>query len=157
MAVAVEVQLAAGLEDGPPLPSPAELREWAALAVGRFRARASLTVRVVGERDGARLNEAYRRREGPTNVLAFPFEPPPGLPDRAARPLGDVVVCAPVAAEEAAAQGKELRDHCAHLVIHGALHLLGFDHVDPEGAERMEELERELLRSLSIEDPYVDG
>ena len=115
---------------------------------------AEVTVRIVGREEGRRLNERFRGRPEPTNVLSFPFAPPPGAPSAAARELGDVVLCAPVVNREARDQGKPRADHWAHLVVHGVLHLLGYDHDTPGAARRMEGLERRLLASLGVPDPY---
>jgi len=97
------------------------------------------------------LNQAWRRKAGPTNVLAFPAS---GLDGVMPELLGDVVICAPVAALEAKIQNKTLDAHCAHLVIHGTLHLLGFDHVKPARAKVMEAIERRILAELDYPDPY---
>ena len=115
-----------------------------------------LTIRVVGEAESAELNERYRHKRGPTNVLAFPSEPLPaeGAEDELL-PLGDLVICAPVVAREAAEQGKTLEAHWAHIVIHGALHLVGYDHETDAEAGEMEGRERELLAALGIADPYA--
>ena len=103
------------------------------------------------EDEGAELNEAYRRKQGPTNVLSFPFEAPPGVELSL---LGDIVVCAPVVAREAGEQGKILESHWAHMVVHGCLHLLGYDHMEPVEAEAMEALETEILGGLGYPNPY---
>ena len=113
-----------------------------------------MTVRVVDEAEGAALNERYRGRSGPTNVLAFTFDAPE-LPSL--RILGDVVVCAPVAAREARESSKRLDAHWAHLVVHGTLHLLGYDHEEPRSAREMEAIEREVLGGLGYSDPYAAG
>ena len=116
------------------------------------RDRARLTVRIVGREEGCRLNERFRGLAGPTNVLSFPFHAPPGAP--AADELGDVVLCAPVVNREAREQGKPRGDHWAHLVVHGVLHLLEYDHDTPAAARRMEGLERRILAGLGVPDPY---
>ena len=108
--------------------------------------------RIVDEAEGRALNERWRGRDHATNVLSFPAELPPGV---ALPLLGDLVVCAPVVAREAAEQGKAEADHWAHLVIHGTLHLLGFDHETEAEATVMEDLERALLAGLGIGDPYA--
>lgn len=111
-------------------------------------------MRVVGESEGASLNERFRHGSGATNVLAFSHDDPvPG--GESETPLGDLVICAPVLEREAADQGKSLEAHWAHISIHGALHLIGYDHEDPEDARAMEARERELLASLGFEDPYA--
>ena len=134
------------------VPATAQLKRWALTALGK-RAHGELTLRIVGRTESAALNERYRGEQGPTNVLSFPGEPPAG---RSADllPLGDVVICAPVVAHEARAQGKTLTAHWAHLVIHGTLHLQGFDHENPRDATLMEARERALLNELGFPDPY---
>ncbi len=130
-------------------PGPSSLRAWARLAAGDRDA--DLGIRVVGSHESRALNERWRGKSGPTNVLSFPAERVPGRSQ-----LGDIVVCAPLVAREARAQGKALRAHWAHLVIHGTLHLLGFDHMRRADARRMENRERALLARLGIGDPYGD-
>jgi probable rRNA maturation factor len=130
-------------------PGPATLRRWARLAAGRRRGE--LGIRVVGSGESRELNERWRGRGKPTNVLSFP-----AAPSLRGRQIGDIVVCAPVVAREARAQGKPLRSHWAHMVVHGTLHLVGFDHERPADARRMEGRERALLRRLGVADPYGD-
>ena len=108
---------------------------------------AVVTVRLVGAAEGRRLNRDYRGRDRPTNVLSFPYDPGPPL-------AGDLVLCAPVIAREAEDQGKPLGDHYAHLLVHGALHLRGFDHAGDAEAARMEALESGILHALGVPDPY---
>ncbi len=112
-----------------------------------------LTVRIVDGAEAAELNRRYRGRSGPTNVLSFPFD---GMPGVDLPLLGDIVVCAPVVVREAREQGKPERAHWAHIVVHGVLHLLGYDHVEPEQARIMEGLEKQILGKLGIPDPYGD-
>lgn len=117
-----------------------------------------VVIRIVDETESAMLNERYRDQSAPTNVLAFPPDDELGdLPvaDDEPAPLGDIVVCAAVMAREAASQGKALRDHWAHIVIHGCLHLQDYDHMNEADAARMETRERELLAGLGIADPYA--
>ncbi len=106
-----------------------------------------ITIRVVDRTEMAALNHRYRGKIGPTNVLSFPFEAPPGLPLDI---LGDVVICAPLVLAQAASQGKPPMAHWAHLVIHGTLHLCGYDHQQPQEAEQMESLEQNILTELGI-------
>jgi probable rRNA maturation factor len=108
-------------------------------------------VRIVDTEESAALNSAYRQKDGPTNVLSFPFEAPPEIDDNH---LGDLVMCAPVIAQEAEAQDKPPTEHWAHMLIHGVLHLRGYDHIKAEQAEVMEALEIQLLESLDIPNPY---
>ena len=113
-----------------------------------------LSLRLVDEAESADLNQRYRGKAGPTNVLSFPFEPPPGI--KGPRYLGDLVICVPVVAREAAEQGKAPEAHWAHLVVHGVLHLLGYDHLDEAEAQAMEALETRLLANLGFPPPYAD-
>lgn len=135
------------------LPSAASFRRWvqAALAGARHRKPAELSIRIVGAGEGRELNRRYRDRDYATNVLSFPAELPPGVPSPL---LGDIAICAGVVAREAREQRKAVRDHYAHLTVHGVLHLLGFDHQDDQDAERMEALETRVLAGLGIADPY---
>jgi probable rRNA maturation factor len=126
----------------------------AAALDGRIR-QADLAIRIVDAREGRALNRHYRGRDQATNVLSFPAELPAGLPKGVTLPvLGDLVLCAPVIAREAREQGKPLNAHYAHLTVHGALHLLGWNHADDTEAECMEQLEREILAGLGVDDPY---
>ena len=138
------------------LPAAASFRKWVAAALeGRIR-EADLAIRLVDADEGRSLNRHYRGKDYATNVLSFPAEVPEGLPKNVKFPLlGDLVICAPVVAREAAEQGKPLKDHYAHLTVHGVLHLLGWDHEDDKEAEAMEQLEREILADLGIADPYA--
>ena len=151
MSAGVEVQRACPASG---VPSPAKIARWAEAALAGRSEDAEMTVRVVDEAEGAALNARYRRRAGATNVLAFAFDAPE-LPSL--RILGDVVVCAPVAAREAREQSKRLDAHWAHLVIHGTLHLLGYDHDESGAAREMEAVERALLGRLGYPDPYAAG
>ena len=118
------------------VPSPAALRQWA-----RTAAAVPLTLRIVGAAEGRRLNRVYRKRDRATNVLTFA--------------TGDIVLCHPVIRREARAQGKSLAAHYAHLVVHGCLHLRGYDHEKKRDAERMAAREIALLRRLGIANPYT--
>ena len=120
------------------LPGTASLRKWA------LPAAKDVLLRIVGRAEGRRLNRQYRKRDYPTNVLSFPY----------GDGRGDVVLCHPVIASEARAQGKSLAAHYAHLVVHGVLHLRGYDHVSRRDAARMERAEVRVLRRLGFENPY---
>ena len=139
--------------DSDAIPTEAQLVDWSRAALAGVRGPLELVVRIVDEAESAQLNETYRHKTGPTNVLSFPSD----LPDTLDLPLlGDLVVCAPVVAREAAEQHKPLMDHWAHMVVHGVLHLRGFDHqADAEAAE-MESMERDILAGLDIADPYAE-
>ncbi|MGH8074096.1 MAG: rRNA maturation RNase YbeY [Lysobacter sp.] len=134
------------------VPAAMSFRRWVAAALdGRIR-EADLAVRLVDDKEGRALNRHYRGKDYATNVLSFPAD----LPEGVKLPLlGDLVICVPVVTREATEQGKRLNDHYAHLTVHGALHLLGWDHEDEREAECMEQLEREILASLGIADPYL--
>lgn len=111
-----------------------------------------LCVRIVNRDESRDLNQCYRHKDYPTNVLSFPGELPAGIPEIY---LGDLVICAPVVSEEARIQHKDEMAHWAHLTIHGTLHLLGYDHIEDIQAEQMEALETRILASLGIADPYA--
>lgn len=149
----LDLQLATSAPD---IPAKTLLRSWAAAALSGRRTMASLVVRVVDADEIHELNRQFRGHDRPTNVLSFPFENPlPGLlPD--AEHLGDILICASVVAEEAEAQGKTLEAHWAHLVVHGVLHLLGYDHEQEADAECMEQLERQIVLQLGFSDPYLE-
>lgn len=136
------------------LPSEAQFRTWCELALRQRSADSELTIRLVDEAEGRELNHTYRQRDYATNVLSFPADVPVGLLDIPL--LGDLVICAPVVEREALEQNKPAHAHWAHMVIHGCLHLLGYDHIEDEEAEEMEALERELLAELGLPDPYAD-
>ena len=130
-------------------PGPRTLRGWARLAAGAKNGE--LGIRVVGSAESRVLNLQYRGKPAPTNLLSFPMKAGAGANHGL---IGDIVVCAPVVAREAREQGKTLRAHWAHMVIHGTLHLLGFDHERATDARRMEGRERQLLARLGFADPY---
>jgi probable rRNA maturation factor len=133
------------------IPGEDAIRQWVLLALPQQRKDSELTVRVVDEAEMTALNRQFRGKDGVTNVLSFPYEAVGGV---ASGLLGDVVICAPVVASEAIAQNKSLLAHWAHMVIHGVLHLLGYDHHDEEDAQEMEAREAELLASLGYVNPY---
>ena len=128
------------------LPGRAALRRYALAALERD---AEVTLRLVGAVEGRKLNAAYRGKPAPTNVLTFVY-------DGADRLSGDIVLCVPVLRREARAQGKRLNDHCAHLVVHGMLHLQGYDHERPSEADAMEQKETAILAAFGLPDPYAD-
>ena len=149
----IELDLQLATEAGD-LPDEAQLRRWVELALRQRTADSELTIRLVDAEEGQELNRTYRHKDYATNVLSFPAEVPDGLLDIPL--LGDLVICVPVVEREAREQNKALEAHWAHLVIHGCLHLLGYDHIDDEEAEEMEGLERQLLAELGYPDPYRD-
>lgn len=139
--------------DSKQLPELSELEMWATAAVGQQRAETEISLLIVDEAEGAELNRQWRNKNGPTNVLSFPSDLPAelGLPL-----LGDLIICAPVVAREALEQKKSLNSHWAHMMVHGTLHLLGFDHIDDDQAEEMESLEADILARIGYPDPYQD-
>jgi len=140
-------------------PSEEELLAWCRLALQTtVPAGTELTLRVVDEEESQQLNNDYRGKNQPTNVLSFPFEPPIDLPAEAELSLlGDLVICLPKVIQEAAEQQKPVLHHWAHLVIHGLLHLQGYDHETEPEAELMESLEIDLLAELNINNPYISN
>lgn len=136
----------------PDLPGDDEVRRWVEAALRGRRERAELAVRLVDEPEGAVLNERFRGRSGPTNVLSFPYEPHPGL--AGCDLIGDLVICAPLVVREASDQGKTAESHWAHMLVHGVLHLLGYDHCGHAQTTEMEALERDILGALGFPDPY---
>jgi probable rRNA maturation factor len=140
----LEVQMAVR---GAGLPSPAKLRRWARAAA---RGATALTLRVVGQTEARKLNRKYRGKNSATNVLSFPYDESDAI-------AGDIVLCAPVIRREALRQRKSLDAHFAHLVVHGVLHLRGYDHGDARAAARMETLEKGILAKLGYPDPYRES
>jgi probable rRNA maturation factor len=135
-------------------PRRADLERWTRAALGRHALGAELGVRMVSPAESRRLNARFRGRDQPTNVLSFP---PPAMPAGAhggARALGDLVICPRVLRGEARAQAKTLKAHWAHLVVHGSLHLIGYDHRRASDARRMERREIAVLRRLGFANPY---
>jgi len=141
--LSLSVQYAVAGDD---LPARNLLRRWAAAALTQ---NAVVTLRFVDAAEGASLNRRYRRKTGPTNVLSFVYDDRPGTVH------GDVVLCLPLLRQEAAEQGKTLAAHCAHLVVHGMLHLQGYDHLRADDAARMEAHEVAILATLGVADPYA--
>ena len=149
MTLIVDIQMASASEEAP---DPQSIERWVGAAIGNQRESTELSVRIVDEEEGQSLNEQYRGSAGATNVLSFPFEneSPELLPL-----IGDIVICAPVVAKEAVEQNKALNAHWAHMIIHGVLHLLGYDHQDDEQANVMETLETEIMQGLGFPPPYL--
>ena len=133
------------------LPEQTDLEQWVAAAVAQHRDEAEVSVLIVDTEEGAELNEQWRGKQRPTNVLSFPSD----LPAELNLPLlGDLIICAPVVEREAQEQSKALQAHWAHMMIHGTLHLLGYDHIIEAEAEEMEALETKILAELGYPDPY---
>lgn len=130
------------------VPAPASLRAWASMALRR--APGAMTIRIVGEKESRAFNKRYRGKDKPTNVLSFQGDASAlDVPV-----LGDLVICAPVVAREAREQKKQPRAHWAHMVVHGCLHLLGYDHEQARDAQKMEAREKQIMKSLGFPDPY---
>jgi probable rRNA maturation factor len=140
-------------------PGRATIVSWTNAALGRRAGNRELSVRVVGRAESRRLNARYRGKDCATNVLSFPAAPLPASAGATVepQPLGDLVICPQVLRVEAREQGKSLRAHWAHLVVHGALHLIGHDHERATDARRMERREIAVLRRLGFMNPYRDG
>ncbi|PAY02981.1 rRNA maturation RNase YbeY [Pseudoalteromonas sp. HM-SA03] len=150
MDLMLDLQLACEFDN---LPSQAQFQLWAEHALTQFREEAELTIRIADEHESQELNSQYRGKDKPTNVLSFPFDAPPGIE----LPLiGDLIICPQVVYQESIEQEKTFHDHFAHMVIHGCLHLLGFDHINEQDAVEMETIEKQILASLNIADPYRD-
>jgi probable rRNA maturation factor len=135
------------------VPATSSFERWVRMALrGHHQGRREVNIALFDESEGRELNRRFRGRNYATNILSFAYQP---LPGERTMLLGDLAICAPVVAREAAEQGKRLRDHYAHLTVHGVLHLLGFDHESAADAVRMEDLERRILARLDIADPYA--
>lgn len=137
-------------------PKSALLRKWAKKALGRKIKSGEITLRIVGIPEMSELNSTYRHKDGPTNVLSFPFSVHEGV-DIDVNLLGDIVICAEVVNREAQEQNKTQDAHWAHMVVHGTLHLLGYDHEKEKDAEEMESVEIEIIHSLGFDNPYESG
>ncbi|MDD7805638.1 MAG: rRNA maturation RNase YbeY [Endozoicomonas sp. (ex Botrylloides leachii)] len=148
--VVVDLQVAT---DNQHLPTLDALQAWTTAAIGNRRDSAEISLRIVDLKEAADLNQQWRNKSGPTNVLSFPANLPPEL---SLPLLGDLVICAPVIEKEAKQQDKELQAHWAHIIIHGTLHLLGYDHIDDQQASEMESLEIKIMEILGFPDPYKD-
>lgn len=133
------------------LPSKAQMQKWLDYFLAQFVDQAELTVRIVDEAESQALNLMYRHIDKPTNVLSFPFESPIEMETPL---LGDLVICAPIVEQEAKAQHKTIEAHFLHLLLHGCLHLLGYDHIEEDEAVEMEALETEILAELGFKNPY---
>ena len=146
----IDLQIACEQESG--LPTTEQIEQWATAAVQPQSDEVEMTVRIVDEAESHALNLNYRGKDRPTNVLSFPFE----CPDEVELPLlGDLVICRQVVEREAQEQEKPLMAHWAHMVVHGSLHLLGYDHIEDDEAEEMESLETQIMTGLGFADPYL--
>ena len=157
MPTELEIQRETTVKD---LPDDDHFQLWVETALAGRSVGSNLTIRIVDEQEAKRFNRNYRNKDYATNVLSFPAELPEGLPAEVRQSqLGDLLICAPVVIREAANReaGEKIRaesDHWAHLTIHGVLHLLGYDHQQPDEAFIMESLETAILAELGISDPY---
>ncbi len=149
MTIVVDVQYACHF---PSVPNERQIEDWAQRALAGLRAEAELTVRIVNMIEAIRLNERWRKASGPSNVLAFPAA---GLEEIKPELLGDIIICAPLVESEARQQGKSPAAHWAHMIVHGILHLVGYDHIEETAADEMEAVEIEILQRLGYDNPYV--
>ena len=146
----IDLQIACEQESG--LPTAEQIEQWATAAVQPQGDEVEMTVRIVDEAESHELNLNYRGKDRPTNVLSFPFE----CPDEVELSLlGDLVICRQVVEREAQEQDKPVMAHWAHMVVHGSLHLLGYDHIEDDEAEEMESLETQIMKGLGFADPYL--
>jgi probable rRNA maturation factor len=133
------------------IPTLVNFKRWVKAALGRYQSNCELTICIVTPKEMTELNRKYRHKNEPTNILSFPFTPPPGIKSNL---LGDIILCASVIKLEAKQQQKPEKNHWAHLTIHGVLHLLGYDHQKSKDAKIMEQLETNILQQLNIPKPY---
>ncbi|GAL08434.1 rRNA maturation RNase YbeY [Photobacterium aphoticum] len=150
MAIYLDLQTATENAEG--MPTEAQFQQWLDAAITLFQPNAEVTIRLVDEAESHTLNHTYRGKDKPTNVLSFPFESPPGMELDL---LGDLIICRQVVEKEAVEQDKPLDAHWAHMVVHGSLHLLGYDHIEDDEAEEMEGLETEIMQKMGYADPYA--
>lgn len=134
------------------LPTDAQFKGWVNAALSEQNQGCDCVIRIVDENESAALNQQYRQKSGPTNILSFPFDPPKSIDLNL---LGDLVICATVVEKEAQQQNKAINDHWAHITIHGILHLQGYDHIEEREAEHMEAQEITILHTLNLNNPYV--
>lgn len=151
MSLELELQIATNQES---IPSKESFVAWSKAALRDEREQAEIVIRLVDEDEVLELNREYRGKNKPTNVLSFPSNIPEMVNSNL---LGDLVICAPVVVREAQEQGKTEEAHWAHMVVHGVLHLIGYDHQDENNAKTMELLEGEVMAGLGFQDPYREG
>jgi probable rRNA maturation factor len=135
------------------LPAQGLFKKWVDTVLQDESQNSEIVIRIVDEQEMIQFNVQYREKTGSTNILSFPFDPPEGVDSDL---LGDLLICAPVIEAEARQQNKQLEHHWAHMVVHGVLHLIGYNHIDELEAEEMEALEIKILRSIKIDDPYEE-
>ncbi|MFJ5442661.1 rRNA maturation RNase YbeY [Pectobacterium sp. CHL-2024] len=148
--VILDLQIASEQAQG--LPEEKDFQSWLEGVLPQFQEVSEVTIRIVDEAESRDLNNTYRGKDKPTNVLSFPFEAPPEVELPL---LGDLIICRQVVEREAAEQEKTAEEHWAHMVVHGSLHLLGYDHIEDSEAEEMEALETEIMQSMGYADPYL--
>ncbi|MDF7671393.1 rRNA maturation RNase YbeY [Orbaceae bacterium ESL0721] len=147
--IILDLQIACENSDN--LPSETAITEWLNVILPQFVDSAELTIRIVDEAEIQQLNSDYRNKDKPTNVLSFPFESPIDIDVPL---LGDLIICKQVVEMEALEQHKPSIAHWAHMVVHGSLHLLGYDHIIDEEAEEMEKIEIDIMQQLGFDNPY---
>jgi probable rRNA maturation factor len=148
--VILDLQIAC--TDSPGLPTEADFQRWLEAVLPQFQEVSEVTIRLVDDAESHELNLTYRGKNKSTNVLSFPFEAPPEIELPL---LGDLIICRQVVEQEAIEQEKALLAHWAHMVVHGSLHLLGYDHIVDHEAEEMESIETEIMHRLGYPDPYI--
>ena len=134
------------------IPSKNHFKKWVDVALSRYKNNHEIVIRLVGIKEITKLNKKYRKKNKPTNIISFQFDPPQGIKHNL---LGDLVICLPLVKKEAKTQGKTILAHLAHLTIHGVLHLLGYDHKTCKEAKQMETLEIKHLKKLKLNNPYI--
>ena len=148
-AIILDLQIAT--DDNQNLPTEEQIIQWLNVILPQFMDNAEITIRIVGEQESQQLNNTYRHKDKPTNVLSFPFESPIEIEVPL---LGDLIICKQVVEAEAKEQHKSLTAHWAHMIVHGCLHLLGYDHILDEEAEEMENIEIDIMQQLGFNNPY---
>jgi len=148
-AIILDLQIAT--DDNQNLPTEEQIIQWLNVILPQFMDNAEITIRIVDEQESQQLNNTYRHKDKPTNVLSFPFESPIEIEVPL---LGDLIICKQVVEAEAKEQHKSLTSHWAHMIVHGCLHLLGYDHILDEEAEEMENIEIDIMQQLGFNNPY---
>ncbi|PXY95137.1 rRNA maturation RNase YbeY [Frischella perrara] len=147
--IILDLQIATS--DSNDIPSKDKIQQWLTFILPQFVNEAELTIRIVDEQESQYLNNLYRHKDRPTNVLSFPFESPVEMETPL---LGDLVICKQIVQKEALEQNKSLESHWAHMIVHGCLHLLGYDHIDDNEAQEMESIEIDIMAALGFANPY---
>jgi probable rRNA maturation factor len=147
---AVEVQIVSQSDQ---LPAQELFQYWVDAVLSDNTQNSEIVIRIIDEPEMVKFNKQYRDKKGATNILSFPFDVPDGVESNL---LGDLLVCAPIVEKEALIQHKKIEHHWAHMIVHGVLHLLGYDHIENEEAEEMEVLEIKILKKIKIKNPYEE-